>query len=339
MSERARAILVKGADPALVAQAAHRTVELLLEGRDANSCVEEHGGSAADELDVARVVDALLTPPFLTDRRVVVVRDAGRLSPTDAERLIPVLEALPDGVAVVLVGGGGTLPPSLAKAVSASGEVIDATIGASIRDRRAFVATEVRRGPVRLDAAAAESLLAHLGEDLSRLDGVLETLAAAYGEGATIGIEELAPFLGATGSVPEWDLTDAIVSGDAATSLGVLQRLLGPGGRAAPLVVSSLQRHYLRLLRLDGSGVRTKDAAAALLKVSAFPAGKLLAAASSLGAARIRQAVAWIAGADEDVKGATALEPAIVLEILVARLARLHRAAGVARPSERGAGR
>lgn len=323
-----RAVLVKGADAALVAQAAHRAVELLLDGRDPGTCVEEHGGGSADELDVARIVDALLTPPFLTDRRIVVVRDAGRLSASDAEHLVPVLDSLPEGVAAVLVGGGGTLPPALAKAMGASGEVIDATVGASIRDRRAFVADEVRRAPVRLDAAATEVVLGHLGEDLARLDGVLETLAAAYGEGSAIGIDELEPFLGATGSVPEWDLTDAIVAGDAAGSLDVLHRLLGPGARTAPAVVGSLQRHYLRLLRLDGSGARTKDAAAALLKISAFPAGKLLAATSTLGAARIRQAVAWIAGADEDVKGATALEPAIVLEILVARLARLHRSAG-----------
>ena len=63
---------------------------------------------------------------------------------------------------------------------------------------------------------------------------MLETLAAAYGEGATVGVEELEPFLGASGSVPEWDLTDAITAGDAATSLDVLHRLVGPGGRAAP---------------------------------------------------------------------------------------------------------
>lgn len=128
--------------------------------------------------------------------------------------------------------------------------------------------------------------------------------------------------------MPEWDLTDAIAAGDAPAALDVLHRLVGPGGRAAPLVVFSLQRHYLRLLRLDGSGARTKEAAASLLSVSAFPAGKLLAQVSSLGSARVRQAVALVAVADEDVKGATALEPELVLEILVARLARLHRAAG-----------
>jgi DNA polymerase-3 subunit delta len=167
-----------------------------------------------------------------------------------------------------------------------------------------------------------------VGEDLARVDGILATLAVAYGDGASVSVEELEPFLGATGSVPEWDLTDAIQAGDAGSALDVLHRLVGAGGRAAPLVVSSLQRTYLRLLRLDGAGVRTREEAAALLSVSPYPAAKLLAAAKTLGHDRIRQAVAWVARADEDVKGATALEPDVVLEVLVARLARLHRAAG-----------
>jgi DNA polymerase III subunit delta len=93
-------------------------------------------------------------------------------------------------------------------------------------------------------------------------------------------------------------------------------------------VVGALQRQYLRLLRLDGSGARTKDDAASMLSISAFPAGKLLAAVGALGSDRVRQAVSWVAQADADVKGATGLESAVVLEVLVARLARLHRAAG-----------
>ncbi len=324
----ARTVLVKGADPALVAQLAHRAITSLLDGRDPSTCVEEHGAPAAEELDVARLVDALTTPPFLLDRRVVVVRDAGRLATGDAERLVHVLADLPDGVGAVFVAGGGTVPAPLVRALSQAGEVLDATVGPSIRDRRAFVADEVRRARVRLDPSATEALLGHLGEDLSRVDGVLETLTATFGEGATIGIDELTPFLGATGSVPVWDLTDAMGDGDAARSLDVLHRMVGPGGRSAPEVIGALQRHYLRMLRLDGAGARTKEAAASLLSMSPFPAGKLLTSTIALGATRIRQAVSWIAAADADVKGATALEPAAVLEVLVARIARLHRAAG-----------
>ena len=324
------AVLVKGkeADAALVAQAVHHVVESLVDGRDPATCVEELGPSGVDDLDLPRLVDAMTTPPFLVDRRVIVVRDAGRLSAADAAQLADLLAMPVDGVTVVFASGGGTIPPALQRAVAASGEVLDATVGASLRDRKSYVVTRAKASSVRLDAAATDRLTAQVGEDLSRVDGMLETLAAAYGEGATVGVDELAPFLGASGSVPEWDLTDAITAGDAATSLDVLHRLVGPGGRAAPAVVHTLQRTYLRLLRLDGSGARTKEDAAALLSVSAFPAGKLLAAAKTLGAERIRQAVAWVAQADEDVKGATGLEPQTVLEVLVARLARLHRAAG-----------
>jgi DNA polymerase-3 subunit delta len=325
-------MLVKGADAALVAQAAHRAVDELLDGRDPSVCVEEHGSALAEELDLARLVDAMTTPPFLVDRRVIVVRDAGRLTQGDVERLADVLADLPAGVVVVFVAGGGTLPAGLQKAITAGGgSVVDATVGASARDRGSFVAGRVKDSAVRLDPRAQELLASHVGEDLSRVDGVLETLASAFGEGATISEEDLDPYLGASGSLPDWDLTDAIAAGDAPRSLDVLRRV----GRPAPVVVSTLQRQYLRLLRLDGSGVRTKEEAASLLSLSAYPASKALAAADALGSSRIRQAVDWIAAADADVKGATALEPEVVLEVLVARLARLHRGA---RPAARDGG-
>lgn len=314
-------------DPALVAQAVRGVVTELLDGRDPSACVEELAGTGVDELDVARLIDAMTTPPFLVDRRIVVVRDAGRLSAADAGRVADVLADPVDGVAIVLAAGGGAVPAALQRAVAAVGEVRDASVGASLRDRRAFVQARVRASSVRLDGQGVERLTAQVGADVSRVEGILATLASAYGD-EQIGIDELEPFLGRGGSVPEWDLTDAIAAGDAAGTLDVLHRLTGPGGRAAPMVVFTLQRHYLRLLRLDGSGARTKEAAASLLSMSPFPAGKLLAQVSALGAERVRQAVALVATADEDVKGATGLDPDVVLEILVARLARLHRAAG-----------
>lgn len=321
-------ILVKGRDEALVAQATSHLLEALVGEHDPATCVEELGGGGIDDLDLGLIVDALTTPPFLVDRRVVVVRDAGRLTAADAERLVPILTEPVPGVTAVFVSGGGTVPAPLQKAIGAVGEVVDASVGPSARDRKAFVAAHVKQSPVRLDAAGIDRLTGQVGDDLARVDGVLATLAAAYGDGSTVTAEELEPFLGATGSVPEWDLTDAIAAGDAAGALDVLHRLVGPGGRAAPAVVFTLQRQYLRLQRLDGSGARTKEEAASLLGVSAYPAGKLLGSCGSLGSARIRQAVEWVASADADVKGLTGLETMTVLEILVARLARLHRAAG-----------
>ena len=101
-------------------------------------------------------------------------------------------------IVLVLVGGGGTVPQALVKAVSAGGQVVDTTVGTG-RARTSWLAEQLKDAPVRLDAGAAKRLGEHLGDDLGRLAGMLETLAAAYGEGATIDEEQLEPFLGEAG--------------------------------------------------------------------------------------------------------------------------------------------
>ncbi|MHB8680529.1 MAG: DNA polymerase III subunit delta [Acidimicrobiales bacterium] len=329
------AYLVKGDDPSLVAQAAQETVAGVLDGRDASSVVEEHGGSGED-IDVGAVVDAMTTPPFLTDRRIVVVRDAGRLLAADAGRLVACLEDPVPGITVVLVAGGGTIPAALVKKVQQKGEVVDAAVGSG-RARTQWLTDQVRHGPVRLDARAQARLGEHLGEDLGRLRGLLDMLASAYGEDAPIGEDELEPFLGEAGSVAPWDLTDAIDKGDTPSALEALHRMLGPGG-VHPLVVQSrLHRHFEAMLRLDGSGVTSPEEAASLIGArSVYPAKKALEQSRRLGAARIGRAITLLAESDLDLRGRSALPDETVLEVVVARLSRL----GVTReqgPAKRGA--
>jgi DNA polymerase-3 subunit delta len=326
----APAYLVTGDDASLVGQAARSLIEELTGERDASLVVEEHGAPSVDDLDVGVVLDACTTPPFLVDRRVVVVREAGRLVARDATRLLALFENPVEGVVLVLVAGGGTVPAALVKAVSALGGVVETAVGTG-RARSTWLAERVSESSVRLDAAARSALEAHLGDDLGRLSGILDTLASAYGPGASIGMTELEPFLGEAGSVPPWDLTDAIDGGATAPALVALHRLLGPGGRAAPELVAVLHRHFSNMLRLDGAGARSGEDAAQLLGVrSPFVAKKALAQGQRLGSARLGQAVTLVAEADVDVKGRTALPPELVLEVLVARLTRLARGAATA---------
>lgn len=321
-----RACLVRGDDPILVAQSARRLVDDLVGDQDASLVVEEHG--TGDDLDAGAVVDACTTPPFLVDRRVVVVRDAGRLSASDAGRIAEALGRPVADVHLVLLAGGGTVPQALVKAVQAVGEVVDASAGRG-RDRGRWVAEQLRRSPVRLDALAARRLEEHLGEDLGRLEGMLDALAAAFGAGAHLTADDVEPFLGEAGALPPWELTDAIDAGNAAQALSVLHRMLSAGGRPAPVLLATLHNHFSAMLRLDGADAATPEAAAALLGVkSTYVAKKALERARGLGSERIGEAVDLIAGADLDVKGQTALPPELVLEILVARLARLARSRG-----------
>jgi DNA polymerase-3 subunit delta len=318
--------LVRGDDESLVAQATRTLLAALVGGRDPALVVEEHGlPSATEELDIGRVIDAWTTPPFLVDRRVVVVRDAGRLVAADAARLAATLEDPPPSCVLVLVAGGGTVPQALVKAVGATGGVVDTAVGTG-QARKSWLVDHLKDAPVRLDAAAAGRMGQHLGEDLGRLQPMLETLAAAYGAGAKIGVAELEPFLGEAGAVPPWDLTDAIDSGAPAAALSALHRMLGAGQRVPAEVMAIVHRHFSNMLRLDGAETLSPEDAARLLGVrSPFVAKKALTQAGRLGGERIRQAVGLIADADLDIRGQTALPPELVLEILVARLARLRR--------------
>ena len=191
--------LVRGDDPSLIGQAVHELLGELVGERDAAMVVEEHGGPGTPDLDIGVIIDAVTTPPFITDRRVVVVRDAGRLVAAEAGRLVPCLENPIPGVVLVLVAGGGTVPAALVKAVDRVGNVVDTAVGTG-RARTQWLVDRLHDAPVRLDVRAATRLGDHLGGDLSRVQGLLDTLAAAYGPGAAIDTDQLEPFLGEAGS-------------------------------------------------------------------------------------------------------------------------------------------
>ena len=316
------AVLVRGDDPALVSDAARATVRELVGDLDPSTVVEEHG-AGVDDIDVGAVVDALATPPFLVDRRVVVVREAGRLTAADAAPLVSWMASPVPGVQLVLVAGGGTVPAPLVKAVRAGGTVIDTTVGTGAT-RRQWLVDHLRHGPVRLDAAAGALLQAHIGDDMGRVRPLLDTLADAFGPGATVGPDELAPYLGAPGAVAPWELTDAVDAGDTATALAVLRRLLGPGALHPLAVLSVLHRHYETMLRLDGASVASAEEAAALVGArSAYPVKKAMEQGRRLGSAGVARAVCWLADADLDLRGASGLPDDAVLDVLVARLSRL----------------
>jgi DNA polymerase III subunit delta len=321
--DAAAAYLVTGDDSAIMANEVHAIVNRLVGSRDPNLVVEEVGGAGSDALDVGQVIDAYTTPPFLVDLRVVVVREIGRLESDDAKRLLDALEHPFPGTILVLSSGGGRLPNGFSKAIAAIGKVVDVT-ARRFNERTSYLSDHLSHAPVKLNADARAALSDHLGEDLGRLAGLLETLASAYGEGALVDATMLEPFLGSKGSVPIFDLTDAIDNGEMATALGIVDRMMGPGRTSGHALIASLGNHFSRIARLDGVDVRTgKDAAAILGVTEEYPAKKALNASRRLDTQSMATAVGLVAQADLDLKGMSGLDERVVLEILVARLARL----------------
>ena len=270
--------------------------------------------------------DAAQTPPFLTERRVVVARDISLYSSDALEPLLRYLSDPLDTTSLVLITGDkGRLSQKLVNAVKKAGHIVEAGVPQG-KGRRGWLNEHVREGPVRLDPPAVELLDGHLGEDLGRLTNLLEALAAAYGQGARVGVDDLRPFLGEAGSVPPWDLTDAIDAGKTDVALATLQRMMGAGERHPLQLLATLHGHYNRMLRLDGADVRDDAAAAAVLgmKGSTFPAKKALTQVRRLGHDGVAEAIRLLAEADLDLRKFTKDWPEeLVMEVLVARLSRL----------------
>ncbi len=324
------AFLVRGDDAVLLDEAVRALVSSLVRGADAGLAVEEidlDAPTAAEDHGLGALLDACLTPPFLTDHRIVLARNAGALNVEEANRLVTYLEDPLETSVLVLVSGGGAIPAKLVAAVKKAGEVVEAGLPRQARERTSWLVDKLRHGPVKLDARAGQRLGEHLGEDLSRLHGILEVLSAAYGEGASLTAEQLEPFLGEAGGVAPWDLTDALDKGDATIALGLLHRLIGGGDRHPLVVLATLHRHYGQMLRLDGANARNEAEAAQLLglKGSTFPAKKALIQTRRLGSSKVRRAIALLAEADLDLRGAKSWPETLVMEVLIARLSQLSR--------------
>jgi DNA polymerase-3 subunit delta len=315
---------VDGDDASLVGEAVSELVARLLGPVDRSLALEDFRG---DELDLAVVVDACRTPPFLADRRVIVVTDIGRFS---ADQVQPLLAYLNDPMPtsyLVLAAGSGQVSAKLLTALKEHGGLVNTKVGN--KEAHGWTAERVAKAPLKVAPAAAAVLEAHLGEDLSRLGALLETLEAAYGKGARIGADELAPYLGQPGSVPPWDLTDAIDSGQPDKALDCLHRMLGAGERHPLVVLAILHRHLGNVLRAQSPAIRTEAQAAEAMGIasgrSTYPARKALDGARRLGPRGAGDAITALADAELALKGQLDWPAELVLEVLVARLCRLVR--------------
>lgn len=333
MGDEAPLQLIRGDDPVLVGDEVRRAVAALVGGGDRNLLVDEHAG---DDYELAAAVDAAQTLPFLTDRRIVVVRNLARFPKQDD--LAPLLGFLADPApttSLVLVwepgasdkGRTGTLPKKLVDAVTAAGGTVTNTSLGRPAERKAWVEAQFAEAGVVLDRNARALVTTRLADDVERLHGLLTTLEGAFGPGARLTADDVAPYLGEAGAVPPWELTDAIDRGDIPLAIDRLHRTLGAGDKHALQVMASLHGHVSRMVRLDGAGVSGEKAAAELLGMrgSTFPAKKALEQGRRLGHERLARAVRLLAQADLDLRGAKAWPPELVMEVLVARLARLSR--------------
>ena len=317
--------LITGDDESLVLSAVTELVHRLVGTEDRTLMVDDFSG---DDYELRAVVDAAQTMPFLTDKRVVVARDIGRFTADDVSPLVAYLNDPLPSTDLVMVAGGGRMAKSLTDAAKkAGGTTTNTTPPTSKRDRSMWIEEQVAGAGMMLDSSALALIAGWMGEEPGRLSGVLETLQSTYGKDRKLSAGDVEPFLGDSGSVPPWDLTDAIDRGDTTAALSMLARMIS--SRHPLQVMATLHSHYVRLLKLDGAEANTEQAVADVLGIKAgFPARKALDQYRRLSSGGVARAIDLLAQADLDLRGQRDLPEELVMEVLVARLSRLSPAGG-----------
>ncbi|MGB2756741.1 MAG: hypothetical protein WBD02_03670 [Acidimicrobiia bacterium] len=334
--------LIKGSDEVLIKRSLDALIDQLLDGDSRDLSVEEHPmasptasepepeaswnsdedetAPAARPVGLETLLDALGSPPLFTQRRIVVVPDAGSINAAAAKLIVEGAQTAAPGVALVLVLGGGRLAKALAD-LAGDTETVD-------EDVNHVLATLAKEKGLHLDARAKQRLVDHVGAHPGRLQEILNVISSAFGS-ERVTADDLTLYLTDQSAVPAYTLTNAIDKGDTREALTILHRLMHATSPSQPRPMHPLQilamihSHVRKLARLDDPHIRNeRDAHQALgSKGSPYGAKKAWQTAKSWGTERIQAAYADLLHADQALKGASALPDDAVMISLVARLA------------------
>jgi len=337
MADAPRLSVFSGTDPVLLDQAVREAIKTALADQPVDFALAEltEPNYLLDDqqYSIAPLVDAAQTPPMLTDRRVVVGRHLARFSTGDSvEPLLGYLADPLDTTHLILVWSRGPalnkrtagLPKKLNERLKELKVPVTKT-DVGNKESGAFLDAELAKLGLKLDRSARRMLGEHLGDDVNRILAIGRAIVGAHGTEATLGVDQISPYLGGAGDVPPWELTDTIASGDIPAALRTCRRMMHGGERHPLAILATLTTHYSRMASLDGAAVGGEKDAAALLGVrgSTYPVKKAMQQARKMGPDNVKRAWGFIAAADLELRGTTAVEPEQTLEVLIARLSRL----------------
>jgi DNA polymerase III subunit delta len=152
---------------------------------------EDQGGPS-----FAAVMDDLATLPFLTDRRIVIVREADRFITAFREKLERYLAAPSPTGTLILECRSFPKTTRLYKAVAAVGGQVLECRKLTGRALAGFVVEEAGKRAKRMDAAAAGRLCELIGQDLGLLASEVEKLSLYVGERQAITAEDVSELVG-----------------------------------------------------------------------------------------------------------------------------------------------
>jgi DNA polymerase-3 subunit delta len=288
--------LIHGDDHGRIAERRAR-LRAIAEAESGSGGVELFEGDAATPEAVAL---ALRSMTFAIGRRFVVVDGVERWKDADVEaHLTPELAAMPPETTVAFFAREDRrtkAPAKLAAAVDRAGGDVAAESALKPRELPRWVVAEGERLGVKVEGAAAQALVAQVGDRQQRLRRELEKLALEHGEGATIGVEEVEGAAAASAERQVWGLVDALVGRDRVHATRAFLELRAQGEtlqRLIPLMARRIRDVLAVAVRLEAG--ESPAQVKASLKTSSWQADRRIKEARATDADALRRALEELA--------------------------------------------
>ncbi len=311
MSTLKPAYLIHGDDHGAVGERRSRLKALAEADGDAGSVEVLSGDGGAPEA----VALALSTMTFAIGRRVIVVDGAERFKEADVQAWIaPAMAAMPPDTTIAFFAreeGRGKAPAALHDAVKAAKGQIVAEATIKPWELAGWVREQAKRLGLSLDAFAAKTLVAQVGERQQRLLRELEklALAAEKAEGQVkVSAGEIERQAAHSTAWRAFSLADALVGGDPSEAMRAYLRLRTQGERLSGLVYLMAQR----LRDAEGVSVRLRagEPPAEIkrsLRMPSRAADRFIADVARTEPERLRTALCRIADLELDTRGGAPL--------------------------------
>jgi len=274
-----------------------------------------HGRDA----DPSNILDYIRTPPLFSEKRLILIRNAGQMSSEGIDLLAGSLKDPSQSACLIFDFEDDSVledHPALAKLASVKmfGELKGQGLVAWVTD---FVSS--RSGKTIEDDAI--SLLAELKGALPiDLVGELEKLMAFTGERTTIKVSDVEEAVGRSVSSSAFDLSWEIGRKDTFGALRIVSDLLGSGKRPHE-IVGILAWHLKRVLRalvLKKEGKSDRDIAREV-RIRRNDFDIFFKQLGAFGIDGVRSKMEILLSADLDIKR-TRYDPGLVLEFAIIRL-------------------
>ena len=201
----------------------------------------------ADEVTASDVLDELRTLPFLTQKRVVLVRDADKFVSRNRELLEKYFEnPSPTGILILTVSKWDSRT-RLARKLPKVGELITITPPKAWQVPAKLVQYAADAHDKTLSKAAAEMLIELTGEELVRLYGEIDKLALFVQDKKLISPEHVASLTGNNRLFDIFNVIDSIIAGNVTRSVNQLRKLFAADRYAGYKVLGAFAFHFRKM--------------------------------------------------------------------------------------------